>query len=247
MRLRVYLSPRECIMRFKLGLMAMLALSIAFAGCKNKEQVEAENAAKKGEQEKFQGKWKVVSREGDTEEEGEMVEPSSYYVVEGDIFKHVFKTGDGKEEELSRQKLMFVADKDPKQVDLTYVDENNKPMTEKTTKKKILSKKRKTTSTEMKDVAIYKVEGDKLTLAISYDDKRPTTFLGSKGTSSYVLTLEKIKDSNAKVDETPTTTKTMATKVSGPTTGTTKISRPETETTKRAPSPTTSRTFETKG
>ena len=230
-------------MRFKLGLLAMLALSVAFVGCKNKAQVEAETAAKKGEQEKFQGKWKVVSREGDTEEEGEMVEPNSYYVIEGDIVKHVFKI-DGKEEEISRQKLSFTPDKDPKQVDLTYVDENNKPIKEKKTKKGVLSKKRKTTTTEVKDVAIYKVEGDKLTLAISYDDKRPTTFLGSKGTSSYVLTLEKMKDPNAKLDETPTTQKVV--------TPTTKIAdtpmtkKAETPMTKKDETPTTRKTVETK-
>lgn len=36
-------------MRFKMGLMSMLALCVAFAGCKNKAQVEAETAAKKVE------------------------------------------------------------------------------------------------------------------------------------------------------------------------------------------------------
>ena len=171
------------------------------------------------------------------------MEPNSYYVIEGDIVKHVFKI-DGKEEELSRQKLSFTTDKDPKQVDLTYVDENNKPIKEKKTKKGVLSKKRKTTTTEVKDVAIYKVEGDKLTLAIGYDDKRPTTFLGSKGTSSYVLTLEKIKDPNAKLDETPTTKKDETPTTKKVETPMTK--KAETPMTKKDETPTTRKTVETK-
>ena len=202
-------------MRFKMGFMSMLALCVAFAGCKNKAQVEAETAAKSVEQDKLQGKWKVVSREGDEEEGEEPAAASSYYVIEGDIFKFVYKGSDGKEEEYSRKKLSFPADKDPKQLDMTYVDESGKPLKEAKVKKGFTGNK-KVTTTEMKDVAIYKIDGDKLTMAISFDDKkRPTNFSGSKGSSSYVLTLEKIKDgkepaetpATKKVDDTPATKK----------------------------------------
>ncbi len=233
-------------MRFKMGLMAMLALCVAFAGCKNKAQVEAETAAKKVEQDKLQGKWKVVSREGDEEEGEEPAAASSYYVIEGDIFKFVYKGTDGKEEEYSRKKLSFPADKDPKQLDMTYVDESGKPLKEAKVKKGFTGKK-KVTTTEMKDVAIYKIDGDKLTMAISFDDKkRPTGFTGTKGSSSYVLTLEKIKDGKEPaetpatkvVDDTPATKKadTPATKKVDDTPATKKADTPAT---KKADTPAT--------
>ena len=194
-------------MRFKLGLAALFAFSLAFTGCKSKEQTEADNAAKKGEQDKLQGKWKVVSRMGDEEEGEEAAAATAYYVIEGDTMKYVYKGGDGKEEEYSRKKMTLMTDKDPKQVDLTYLDENNKPMKERKTKKGITGK-RKTSTSDMKDVAVYKIEGDKLTMAISFDEtKRPTGFNAAKGSSSYILTLEKIKDGSATPAETPATKK----------------------------------------
>jgi uncharacterized protein (TIGR03067 family) len=193
--------------RYKLGLVALFAITLAFAGCKNKEQVEADNAAKKAEQDKLQGKWKVVSRMGDEEEDVDAPAATAYYVIEGDIMKFVYKGNDGKEEEYSRKKLTLMADKDPKQVDLVYLDENNKPMKERKVKKGFTGK-RKTSTSDMKDVAVYKVEGDKLTMAISFDEsKRPTGFNAAKGSSSYVLTLEKIKDGTEKPAESPATKK----------------------------------------
>ena len=198
-------------MRFKLGLAALFAITLALAGCKSKEQTEADSAAKKAESDKLQGKWKVVSRMGDEEEGEDVAAATAYYVIEGDTMKYVYKGTDGKEEEYSRKKMTLMTDKDPKQVDLTYLDENNKPMKERKTKKSFTGK-RKTSTWDMKDVAVYKVEGDKLTMAISFDEKnRPTGFTSAKGSSSYVLTLEKIKDGSEKNADTPATTKTAAT------------------------------------
>ena len=192
-------------MRLKLGLVAALVLSLGLVGCRSKEQIDADSAAKKGELDKLQGKWKVVSRTGDEDEDedAEPAEPNAYYVIEGDLMKFVYKGADGKTEEYGRKKMSLMADKEPKQVDLTYVDEAGKPMKERKVKKGITGKK-KTSTTDMKDVAVYKVEGDKLTMAISYDEKnRPTGFTTAKGTSSYVLTLERIKDGTEKAAETP--------------------------------------------
>ena len=204
------LSPlfvQEFIVQYKLGLVALFAIALAFAGCKSKEQTEADSAAKKVEQDKLQGKWKVVSRTGDDEEDVDAPAPTAYYVIEGDTMKFVYTGNDGKVEEYSRKKMTLMADKDPKQVDLVYLDENNKPMKERKVKKGFTGKKKVSTS-DMKDVAVYKVEGDKLTMAISFDDtKRPTGFNASKGSSSYVLTLEKIKDGSEKPSETPMTKK----------------------------------------
>ncbi len=198
-------------MRWKLGLIAALVLSFGLTGCKSNEQLDADSAAKKGELDKLQGKWKVVSRMGDDEEDAEPTEAGAYYVIEGDLMKFVYKSADGKVEEYGRKKMTLMADKEPKQVDLTYVDESGKPMKERKVKKGITGKKKVSTS-DMKDVAVYKVEGDKLTMAISYDEKnRPTGFTTAKGTSSYVLTLERIKDGSEKIAEAAPTTKTVPT------------------------------------
>ena len=199
---------QEIVMRMKLALATMFTFGLACAGCKSKEQTEADNTAKKGEQDKLQGKWKVVSRMGDEDEEAEAPAPSAYYVIEGDIMKFVYKGNDGTETVYDRKKMTLMADKDPKQVNLTYVDENNKPLTERKVKKGFTGK-RKVSTSESKDVAIYKVDGDKLMMAISFDEKnRPTGFTSTKGSSSYVLTLEKIKDGSEKTSETVATTKT---------------------------------------
>ena len=194
-------------MRYKLGLVALFAVAFTFAGCKSKEQTEADTASKKAEQDKLQGKWKIVSRTGDEEEDVDAPAPTAYYVIEGDTMKFVFKGNDGKDEEYSRKKMTLMSDKDPKQVDLTYLDQANKPMKERKVKKGFTGKKKVSTS-DMKDVAVYKVDGDKLTMAISFDDtKRPTGFNAAKGSSSYVLTLERMKDGSEKPSETPVTKK----------------------------------------
>ena len=194
-------------MRSKLVLALALVFAVGSVGCKSKEQLDADGAAKKGELDKLQGKWKVVSRVGDEDEDAEPVEPNSYVVIEGDLLKLVSKGADGKLEELSIKKMSFTTGKEPKQVDLTYVDEAGKPMKERKVKRGITGKKKVSTG-DMKDVGVYKVEGDKLTMAISYDEKnRPTGFTTAKGTSSYVLTLEKFKDGTEQPAVTPATSR----------------------------------------
>jgi uncharacterized protein (TIGR03067 family) len=173
-----------------LSAFVVFAAALTLTGCKSKEQREAEQAATKAEQDKLQGKWKVASRSGDDDEDAP--EPNSYYVIEGDVMRLVFTDKDGKEDVIFRQKMTLTPDKDPKQVDLTYVDEAGKPIT--ATDKVRSRGKTKTKTTTLKDVGIYKIDGDKLTFCISYDDKkRPTDFTAPPKSARFVLNLEKMK------------------------------------------------------
>src|SRR5262245_41553969 len=92
-----------------LSVFVLFAAAFLVAGCKSKEQVEAEQAAIKAEQDKLQGKWKVASRVGDSEDEEDKdakeedkdkdKELTNYlaYAVEGDILKQMWVEKDGKE------------------------------------------------------------------------------------------------------------------------------------------------------
>jgi uncharacterized protein (TIGR03067 family) len=165
-------------------------VALAATGCKSKEQVEAEQAAIKAEQDQLQGKWKLASRSGDDVDEE--VEPNAFYVIDGDIMRFVVLDKDGKEDVVLRQKLTIIPNKEPKSVDLIYVDEAGKPITTTSNVRSFGKTKRKTTT--LKDAGIYKIDGDKLTFCISYDEKkRPTDFTAPPKSARFVLTLEKMK------------------------------------------------------
>lgn len=191
-------------MRTKLTVLALFALTVGLAGCKSSEERAKDEAAKKAELDKFQGKWTVASREGDKDEDADEVDEKKagyYYIVEGDIIRDAYVDKDGKEDVFTRQKLTNLGGGDPKQVDLVYVDDKGKPITTRTTKKGVTGK-RKTTTSELKNVAIYKFDGDTLTLTISFDEKkRPTDFTAPAKSSRYTLKLQKVKD-GAKPEET---------------------------------------------
>ena len=185
-------------MRQCLSLMVVGAMVVAFGGCKSKEEIEADKAALKAEQDKLQGKWKVASRTADADADDDAPAPSSYFVIEGDILKLVYVDKDGKEDVLQRQKMVIAPGKEPKTVDLIYVDENGKELT--STSSTRSRGKTKTKKTTLKDAGIYKIEGDKLVFCISFDEKnRPTDFTAPAKSARYVLTLQKMKDGD-KID-----------------------------------------------
>lgn len=102
----------------------VFGFGLTLSGCKSKEQADAEKAAKQGEQDKLQGKWKIVSRQADEDEESnDPVEPIFYYVIDGDMMKQVMRNNTGGEDVLEYQKIVLMPDKDTKQIDLTLSDE----------------------------------------------------------------------------------------------------------------------------
>ncbi len=178
-------------------LLFSLALGFTLPGCKPSEKTLADRAANDGDLKTLEGKWKVSYREGAESEDADdetPAEPSFYYVIDKDILRGEFKNKDGSVEVLNRRKMTLNAGKSPKTVDLVYVDDKGNEIKERTTKKG-LTGKRKTTTTALKDVGIYKIDGDKLDFCISWDEKnRPTDFTAPAKSSRYVMKLERIKD-----------------------------------------------------
>jgi len=191
-------------MRKALMWASAFVLAVAFTGCMSPEEKAKYEAEKKTAWDQLNGKWKVVSREGDKDEDADpdadATKAGFYYIIENEVMRSVMIDNAGKEEVLDRQLLRITWNKDPKTVDLVACDEKGKPITTRTTKKG-LTGKRKTTTSEIKDVGVYKVEGDTLTICASYDDKRPTDFSAPARSARYLLKLERVKDGSKKEEE----------------------------------------------
>jgi uncharacterized protein (TIGR03067 family) len=180
------------ILRNAALMLALVGLAV-LTGCQSSEQREADKKAMAEEMKKFEGKWRLASREGDTgpddvddEDKPKKVddEKGLVYEVEDGVLIEKFNN-----EVYSRKKMTLHPKSDPKRIDLVRVDEKNKPITY-TVSKKRTGKKKGTTTTkkEYKEVGVYKIEGDKLTLAMSWNEKdRPTGFTRVPG--GYVMTL----------------------------------------------------------
>jgi uncharacterized protein (TIGR03067 family) len=188
-------------MQFRMFVIVAMAVGLTgLTGCKSKDQADAEKAAIDAEIGKLQGKWKIASRQEDAEDADDKPDPGdlpAFIVnIKGDIMEFTFRG-----EVDYRQKLTIIPNKDPKQVDLTYVDASGKPETATTTKKSLTGKKKKTTTT-LKDVGIYSIDGDTLKFCISFDEKkRPTDFTVSPKSARYLLTLQRIKDDTPPQDD----------------------------------------------
>jgi uncharacterized protein (TIGR03067 family) len=177
------------------------ALTATFVGCKKPEEIAAEKATLEAEQAKLQGTWKIASREGEEDPESEVSGKGAEFVIEGDILKRMFN---GEVE--SRQKITLYPKTDPKQIDLLYVKADGSPETYQIKKKGKGKKKDKIETKTIKQKGIYSVEGDKLKLCLSWDDKnRPTEFTTGPGLGRNLLILQKIgassKDDKEKKEE----------------------------------------------
>ena len=178
------------------GLMVVALIGFFLSGCGMSEQAKAEKEASDAELKQLEGKWKVASREGQLNEDDEemKVEPDIvyYFVIENGILREESKGKDGNIDVMSRRKLVLMPTKTPKAVDLIYVDESGKEIKERSTKKTFKGKK-KVTTTVLKDVGVYKMDGNKLEMCVSGDEKnRPSDFTAPAKSSRYLLKLEKM-------------------------------------------------------
>lgn len=194
-------------MRFLTCSVVMAALfGLTMTGCKSPEEAAADKKLLEEEQSKLQGKWKIFSRDGesdpDGEEDKEKGDKGLVITIDKDVLSYAY---DG--EVSSRRKMTLRPSKDPKEVDFVYVDEKGKEITT-TSRSKVASGKKKgkvkETKSSIKEQAVYKIDGDKLTLCIAWGDKnRPTDFTTPPGSGRYSMTLQKVKSGDAPKEEKP--------------------------------------------
>jgi len=157
-------------MRRFLSLIALTAL-IAFPGCKSAEEIAKEKAASDADLNLMAGTWTLeqFTRDPDADDDGG-AKPGDMTIT-GDILK---RTGDW----LPRQKITLYAVKEPKQIDLVAVKEDGTPEQRKYTVWVKGSKGKPGKAVERtgtyKQVGLYKVTGDTLTICLSNDENRPS-------------------------------------------------------------------------
>lgn len=180
---------------------ALFIIGLTAVGCKPNERRDAESAAEKAEMDALHGKWRIVSRQVDGEKE-ESLETNLYYVIGDGLIKHVSKNKDGGEDVVQYQKVAVDLAKDPKQIDLTLVNDKGEEIQAPTPKKGGGKKKKKSHLTARKEYGIYKIVGDKLTVCLSGDEsKRPHEFAAPAESGMHLLVLERVKDGPAHDDK----------------------------------------------
>ncbi len=175
--------------RFLTALTAVALLG--FVGCKSAEEIEKEKKALEAEQTALKGDWKFDRSEGDAEE-GEGAKADSkglHYIFDGDKLREEWN---GKAEHYYRVTLRPMSD--PKQIDLTETDE--KGTTIQVERARPVKKKGRTewvrSKADVKRIGVYKIEGNTLTINLSWDDKdRPSGFTAPAGKGYYVQTFKK--------------------------------------------------------
>jgi len=157
-------------MRCFLSLIALAAL-IAFPGCKSAEEIAKEKAASDADLNLMAGTWTLAKFTKDPDQEDDGGAKPGEVTIKGDILE---RTGDW----LPRQKITLYAVKEPKQIDLVAVKQDGTPEQRKYTVWVKGSKGKPGKSVERtgtyKQVGLYKVTADSLTICVSNDETRPT-------------------------------------------------------------------------
>jgi uncharacterized protein (TIGR03067 family) len=171
-----------------------LAVAIFFPGCKSAEEIAKEKAAVEADMKLLEGRWTVAEVAGDPDAAGDDEDkdkPKSFEVQIKDGIMRRMSNGDT----WQRQKMTIYPMSEPKRVDLVAVKEDGS-VEQKKYKVWVKGSKGKPgkyvdRTGEFKQVGLYKVSGDMLELAMSYDEKdRPTEI--SRGPGRELLKLKRI-------------------------------------------------------
>ncbi len=184
-------------------LLSLAALAVLFCmpGCKSAEEIAKEKAATEADMKLLEGRWRLASQ--DVEEGNEEAKAPGEIRIEDGVWK-------SDDENFPRQRITVYPLKTPKTIDMVAVKEDGKTPEIREYKKWVPATKKKagytkTVREQYKVLGLYKIEGDTLTVALSWDDKRPTEL--SKGPDRRLLTYKKVggatgekKDANEKKD-----------------------------------------------
>jgi len=176
-------------MRRFLSLIALSAL-IAFPGCKSAEEIAKEKAATEADMKLLEGRWTVADLAGDPDAEDEGKPKSFEVVIEKGVMKRMTNG-----EAWQRQRMTIYPLTEPKRIDLVAVKEDG---TDEQKKYRVWVKGSKGKPGKyvdrtgvFKQVGVYKVTGDTLELATSYDENdRPTEL--SRGPGRELLKLKRV-------------------------------------------------------
>ena len=185
-----FLSRSRCDMLKMLANSSLLVAVFLCAGCRSNEQIDAQRSARKAEEDKLQGNWKMVACEGEGGVEAEPPQGGYLYLsVEGESVKTIAVPKDGKEEVLFKRKMTIAPASPYKRIDLFYYEDSSKS-TSISDAMKIIDKRIPPSRVS----GVYKVDGDKLQICLSHDPASPPADLTAPADSAhYLITLQRLR------------------------------------------------------
>lgn len=188
----------------------LAGFSALLVGCGLSEEQQKQKNEADADLKALAGKWKIVNTEAAADEGDEsdsVADTNYYYIIENNILRvEKGKAGAATTPTGTRKKLTLTGGKSPKQIDLVHVDEKGNDLKEPVRKDKIIGKGKKTVNKSVKELGVYKLDGDKLELATTYSTTRPGEV--SDGTDRIYIKLERVKDGDTvKKEDKPSASK----------------------------------------